>query len=453
MLAVYTAQDLGEGPLKSFADVNEQCPRGALASDKVRFVGDPVALVIARTRAQAVDARRAGRRRLRGPAGRDRRRGRRGRRCSPAVRGSRHQRRGPPPRHRPLRPVRGCRPRRAGADGQPARRRRADRGQRHPRRARPGRRPARARHRLGLHPAPPLRARPARRGPRSRQRRRPRRRAARRRGVRRQGRHRHGPRGGRPRGRPARPPRQVDRDPQRGDALDARPRPGAVRRAGPDLGGPDRGPATARARRVRGVRRLRGRAGRGPDVPDGAGRLRHPGAALRRRGRDDQHRSRRRLPWRRAARGGGLHRAVDRRRGRRAGARSGGDPAAQLHPARRLPVQDPDGRDLRHRRLRPGPDRGTAGGRHRACPAGAAAPHRRRRAPAARHRAGDVRRDHRVRRLGVRPGRGARRRHRHGAFRHLVPRPGPRDELLDDRRRPARASPWRTSPTSSPTPR
>ncbi len=56
VLAVYTVQDLGGGPLKSFADVNEQCPRGALALDKVRFVGDPVALVLAETRAQAVDA-------------------------------------------------------------------------------------------------------------------------------------------------------------------------------------------------------------------------------------------------------------------------------------------------------------------------------------------------------------------------------------------------------------
>src|SRR6478609_6444044 len=56
VLAVYTAEDLGTGGLKSFADVNEQCPRGPLAHEKVRFVGDPIALVIAETRAQAVDA-------------------------------------------------------------------------------------------------------------------------------------------------------------------------------------------------------------------------------------------------------------------------------------------------------------------------------------------------------------------------------------------------------------
>jgi aerobic carbon-monoxide dehydrogenase large subunit len=56
VLAVLLAADLGDGPLKSFADVNEDCPRGALAAGKVRFVGDPVALVVAETRAQAVDA-------------------------------------------------------------------------------------------------------------------------------------------------------------------------------------------------------------------------------------------------------------------------------------------------------------------------------------------------------------------------------------------------------------
>ncbi len=56
VLAVYTADDLGRGPLSGFADVNKQAPRSALAVDKVRYVGDPVALVVAETRAQAVDA-------------------------------------------------------------------------------------------------------------------------------------------------------------------------------------------------------------------------------------------------------------------------------------------------------------------------------------------------------------------------------------------------------------
>ncbi len=52
---VFVAADLGDGPLPSFADIDE-CPRGALAAEKVRFVGDPVALVVAETRTQAVDA-------------------------------------------------------------------------------------------------------------------------------------------------------------------------------------------------------------------------------------------------------------------------------------------------------------------------------------------------------------------------------------------------------------
>jgi carbon-monoxide dehydrogenase large subunit len=56
VLAVYTSDDLGREPLPSFADVNDKAGRAALAVEKVRYVGDPVALVIAETRAQAMDA-------------------------------------------------------------------------------------------------------------------------------------------------------------------------------------------------------------------------------------------------------------------------------------------------------------------------------------------------------------------------------------------------------------
>ncbi|HET6166866.1 MAG TPA: xanthine dehydrogenase family protein molybdopterin-binding subunit [Marmoricola sp.] len=56
VLAVYTADDLGHAAIPSFANVNELAPRAALAVDKVRYAGDPVALVVAETRAQAVDA-------------------------------------------------------------------------------------------------------------------------------------------------------------------------------------------------------------------------------------------------------------------------------------------------------------------------------------------------------------------------------------------------------------
>ncbi|HEY7663578.1 MAG TPA: xanthine dehydrogenase family protein molybdopterin-binding subunit [Xanthobacteraceae bacterium] len=64
VLAVYTAADLAQyGPLKCIVPFKNrdgtpmrQPPRPALASDKVRFVGDPVACVIAETPLQAKDA-------------------------------------------------------------------------------------------------------------------------------------------------------------------------------------------------------------------------------------------------------------------------------------------------------------------------------------------------------------------------------------------------------------
>jgi len=56
VLGVFTAEAFGETPVPAFAEVNERVQRTALAAGKVRFVGDPVALVVAETRAQAVDA-------------------------------------------------------------------------------------------------------------------------------------------------------------------------------------------------------------------------------------------------------------------------------------------------------------------------------------------------------------------------------------------------------------
>ena len=56
VVAVLTAQDMGEDPVPLFAKINDEVHRHALAVDRVRFVGDPVALVVAQTRAQAVDA-------------------------------------------------------------------------------------------------------------------------------------------------------------------------------------------------------------------------------------------------------------------------------------------------------------------------------------------------------------------------------------------------------------
>src|SRR5215475_14399932 len=67
VLAVYTGADLSEyGPLKCNLPLKSRdgspiryTPRPALAGDKVRFVGDPVACVVAETVAQAKDAAEA----------------------------------------------------------------------------------------------------------------------------------------------------------------------------------------------------------------------------------------------------------------------------------------------------------------------------------------------------------------------------------------------------------
>jgi carbon-monoxide dehydrogenase large subunit len=54
--AVLTAEDLGIEPFHGFMVLNAHCARPPLATDKVRFVGEPIALVIAETAAQAEDA-------------------------------------------------------------------------------------------------------------------------------------------------------------------------------------------------------------------------------------------------------------------------------------------------------------------------------------------------------------------------------------------------------------
>ena len=56
VVAVLTGQDVAERPVPTFGSANDDLTRTALATDKVRFVGEPVALVVAETRAQAVDA-------------------------------------------------------------------------------------------------------------------------------------------------------------------------------------------------------------------------------------------------------------------------------------------------------------------------------------------------------------------------------------------------------------
>src|SRR6478672_10609308 len=56
VLAVFTGTTIGTTRVPAFAEVNPAIARTALATDKVRFVGDPVAMVVAETRAQAADA-------------------------------------------------------------------------------------------------------------------------------------------------------------------------------------------------------------------------------------------------------------------------------------------------------------------------------------------------------------------------------------------------------------
>jgi carbon-monoxide dehydrogenase large subunit len=53
---VFTAADLDLPAGYLFFEVNAACARPPLATDRVRFVGEPVAVVVAETRAQAVDA-------------------------------------------------------------------------------------------------------------------------------------------------------------------------------------------------------------------------------------------------------------------------------------------------------------------------------------------------------------------------------------------------------------
>src|SRR3954449_8181642 len=56
VLAVHTAETLGREWVPSFAQIHDAVGHGPLADGAVRYVGDPVALVVAETRAEAVDA-------------------------------------------------------------------------------------------------------------------------------------------------------------------------------------------------------------------------------------------------------------------------------------------------------------------------------------------------------------------------------------------------------------
>ncbi len=168
-------------------------------------------------------------------------------------------------------------------------------------------------------------------------------------------------------------------------------------RDGPDHRAP--GPQHRRLRRLRRVRRHpRHRAG----PHHGPGPLRDPEDRLLGRRGDDQHRAERRLPRCRASRGVRHAGAADGPGGGRARAHPGGAPPPQPDREGRVPLHDPDRPDLRRRRLRGGPGRGAAHGRCRRAARRAGPPDRGRRGAAARHRCLDVRRDHRLRRQGAR---------------------------------------------------
>ncbi len=56
VVGVFTADDLGLPPAYLLVDLNPRCRRPPLAQDRVRFVGEAVAVVVAESQAQAVDA-------------------------------------------------------------------------------------------------------------------------------------------------------------------------------------------------------------------------------------------------------------------------------------------------------------------------------------------------------------------------------------------------------------
>ena len=350
--AVFTADNLGVAPHHGFVTVHADFIHAPLATGRVRFVGEPIALVLAETVEPGGRCRGAGVGRLRHrrrPAGRSpgrhRRRGHRDLRRARLQPGARQHR---PGRGRPGGGGRPGRPRRARALRQPAHGRGADGAQR----LRGGARTGRPADVLRLDPDAPRPGRPARRGAGDRTRRSPRRHAAGRRRIRRQGRHLPGVLGGGRRGPVARSPGDVGADPQRGSGQPAaQSRPGAARRARRRRRRPVPRPAGAAARRRRRLsehRRLPPRPHQA-DVERGVRDRRDP--VRRRRGRDEHHTDRR-LSGRRPPGGDRPARAPGRPG--RPRARDRPDRAASAQPDRAdgVPVHGPQRGGVRQRQLR-----------------------------------------------------------------------------------------------------
>ena len=184
----------------------------------------------------------------------------------------------------------------------------------------------------------------------------------RRRRVRRQDRHRPGHDNHRLGGQEDRPGAALGRDPQREHGRDvAGPRPAAAHQ---DRRRPRRPHSRLPHRRHPGHRRLRAhrRAPALPHLPDGTRRLRHPGRASRVPAGSHQHDADQRLPGGRPARGHGGHRARGRPVRRRDRHGPGGGQAAQLHRPGQVPLPDQDRRHVRHRPLRGGAGQGPGDG-------------------------------------------------------------------------------------------
>ena len=257
VIAAHSADTFELAPFLSFPLMPPVTARPPLAKGKVRLVGDIVAVIVAETLAQAVDAAEVVvvdidplPAIIDPEAARDRG-------CAPAVRGARVER-GVRDRDRPRgrRPARGRCPRIGMPDGQPASGRRAHGDQRlcrDPRRRRPA-------HRVDPESEPGRRPRRARRPARHGGEQPPRRGTDGRRWLRPQGRslHRARPhRRARPRHRTA---GQVDRRPQREHGVDGpRPRDGHEH--------PDRHRRRRHVRRARRRRCRRGRRVPGRSVP------------------------------------------------------------------------------------------------------------------------------------------------------------------------------------------
>ena len=189
----------------------------------------------------------------------------------------------------------------------------------------------------------------------------------------------------------------------------------------------------------------------GPRCVDVQLDLQVPGVPLQRHERTHQQDLGRRLPWRRPPGGHVRHRAAHGRARRRGRGRPPRDPREELDHARGVPLHHRGRDDVRLGQLRGGDGAGQGALRLRRAAGRAEAAPRGQRPGPARHRRLDVHRDVRAGplpgarlpqlrggRLGARDHPDAHHGQGRGRHRHVAPRPGPRDRVEPDRRRPAR---------------